>query len=377
LDNFYTGFFSDKETISFINNCEDCRKKECVEYMIEIYGQGDNTSLVYQIMLLREQKTDNYDEMSNIYNRILHLAYKSAKTLGSESLTNYYDKGRLYSDVYSTIREIFKDYRSFTDADSLINKIIEDTIWSNHIFTFEKVEFYAVRVVEILEKFYGKYIIVEKTSGDSIFLKLGSQKHVIVVSLNNEFSHATYFRLGEEIYHTLALAYPQSFYHELGHIVDSLFVEDDCIFITGKCFLNETSSILFEYFDGEIVVERKHKNLLQMLMMGFDYYVNSFSFEKVPSVFEIIDKFKSYINLIFPGLTNNIRIPYYLMDHCLLGSTGRCIDYYMDFCLAEKFYKNMFGRNIENVGAHDTFSKTFMNKRFLKKEECSNVLPEC
>lgn len=376
INDIYISIFKNHGLINFIDNTYDSKKRNYIKFMISHYtNTRDNSEFLDQIQTIRNFKNDDWDLLSDNYNKILYIACQSAKKLGSKSLSDYYNKKRISTtnEIYELIRSIFINYNHYTDAEKLMDAIITHnhrnlyTIDNNIDYWKSKTrEFYLERIIYILGTFT-KVIDIEIINS-RIHFKLGEKNHAIILLMNNQFSHSNYFLFENIIYHIIALKHETSFHHELGHVINNIkMLEiDDCVFIAGRNLLGEVAPIVFEYFDGEDVVKYKHENLLQFLMSGFDYYINLYEYNKIPTVFEIIEKFKNYINLIFPNIkTNRLNRPYYLMDKTLIHNTGTTIDYCLDYQFAKNYYENVFKKDINNVNSHIKFAEIFMKHRYL------------
>jgi hypothetical protein len=354
--------------------------------------QRYDNDIIKQIMDIRESvsSSNEYSELSKAYNNILHLGYKSALSLRCESITEFYNKKRLHTNdetIYDLIRSALVHYDKFDSTDTLMDQIIKDS--RNHYcenFTVkgihtsdEYVVYFKTKTVGLLKSAFTKYVSVIDCDDSMLHVRLNSdvryREHRIIIVLDGAtFSHSTYFVNDGIIYHLIALKNRSSFYHELGHVMDTIMMfgnEDNsnCVFITGKQFLKETTPIIFEHFQSESQTKYKHQEPLSILMCGFDYHVNRETYHDVPTQFDVIAKFNTYISMIFPNVTNDTNIPYYLMDGTLINNTGGTIDYYVNYLEAVHFYEGPLDKNMANM---DLLVEKFMKKKLLIRSEVIN-----
>jgi hypothetical protein len=356
-------------------------KGEYVKYWM---SQTYDNDIIKQIMDIRDSVSNcsEYDKLSIAYNKILCISYKSALSLKCKSITDFYNKTRLHTNdetIYNLIKKVFSRYAEIVNADTIMDKIIEDSKNSYsgaiHDTSNEDVMHYKRQIIDMLKNTFSKYVTINDSDDIMVHLTLNNpilsnKEHRIIVLLDGvSFSHTTYFINNNKIYHLIGLKHKSSFYHELGHVIDNIMMLSNegncyCVFLTGKQILEEMTPIVFEHFDSESKTKLKHENSIHILMSGFDYYINKETFNNIPTEMDIIVKFNIYIKMIFPKVIKDTLIPYYLMDSSLIHNTGRIINYYVNYLLAIYYYEIVLLKDTSNM---DIFVEAFMKKKLLNR----------
>lgn len=330
--------------------------------ILSLMGENKNYHVIQKIIALKQNMTSDYESKSDTYRKLLYLGNRSAKILGCKTLSSYYDKDRFESPeiIYTIIRKRLQGYSGYVDGDLLIDKMMSDVIFFDGDYFMDP--------VALLQKFD---IPIKNYSPERIVIEANGKEHVILIE-RGKVSQTTSFMYEGLTHHVITLANDRSFCHEMGHVIEHIMFDDGCYDVVGKKFYGEVISILFEYFNGENYVTAHKNNPFNILMAGFDHYINSINHYKIPSAYDVFNIFNDYMKMMFPGISKVTR-QYYLACDYLMLNISKMIDYDICHYYSEMIYVKVLKKNIHDIGSSQ-FVRQFMKQRFRTRDECEKFM---